>query len=172
MMYSAGQEIPYFLELEDSTSHSQKAIIGPILRQSTPSHPMSPRYIFMLSLYVCLCLAVCLFPSDPIFYAFFHFLHVYYMCFAHIDVITPTIWGEVYKLYSFWQCNFLHSHFTSSFLGQNILVHLQFRFFPQRGGERDSHLCETDKSIILYILIFRFVDMKIQDPNWRVANNI
>jgi hypothetical protein len=144
MIYSAAQEIPNFFRTGRffiTFTEGHHWTYPQAVHTFTPHVSMIHFYIMLLwmSMFCSLCVS---FWSN--FLWFFHFLHVYHMYFAHIDVITPTIWREVYKLYSFWQCNFLHSHFTSSFLGQNILVHLQFRFSPHRegeGGERFTFVC-------------------------------
>ena len=91
-----------------------------------PSKPRSPQW--SLSLW---------FPhQDPI-----HTLSssIRVTCPAHLillDFITRTILGEGYRSFSSSLCSFLHSPFTSSPLGPNILLntHLkqpQLPFFPQ-----------------------------------------
>ena len=88
-------------------------------------------------------------------------------CLAHLillDFITRTVLGEEYKSFSSSLCNLLHSPVTSSHRGPNILLNTMFSntlsFLSSRNvNEQVSHPYETTgKIIVLYILIFRYLD--------------
>jgi len=93
-------------------------------------------------------------------------------CPAHLillDFITRTILGEVYRSLSSYICNFLHSPVTSSLLGPNILLNTLFsntlsQSLSHNVGDQVSHPYKaTGKIIVLYILIFKFLDSKLED---------
>ena len=91
-------------------------------------------------------------------------------CPAHLillDFITRTILGEEHKSFSFSLCNLLHSPITSSLLGPNILLNTMFSntlsFLSSRNvNDQVSHPHNTKgKIIVLYILIFKFLDSNL-----------
>jgi len=89
-----------------------------------------------------------------------------------LDFITRTILGEEYKSVSSSLYNLLHSPITSSLLGPNIFLYTIFlntlRFLSSRNvNDQVSHPYKiTGKIIILYILIFKFLDSNLQDKTF------
>ena len=88
-------------------------------------------------------------------------------CPAHfilLHFITHTILGEEYKSFSSSLCSLLHSPVTSSLLGLNILLNTIFSntlsFLSSLNvSDHVSHPHKTTgKIIVLYILIFKFLD--------------
>ena len=93
-------------------------------------------------------------------------------CPAHLillDFITHTILGEQYRLLSSPLRSFLHSPVTSSLLGPNILLNTLFSNALRlrsslNASDQVSHPYKTRGNIIvLYILIFIFLDNKLED---------
>ena len=84
--------------------------------------------------------------------------------------------GEVYKSFSSSLCSLLHSPVTSSLLGPNILLNTMFSntlsFLSSRNvNEQVSHPYQTTgKIIVLYILIFKFLD--IHSINLPLQNSV
>jgi hypothetical protein len=87
-----------------------------------------------------------------------------------LDLITLTIFGEEYRLLSSSLCNFLHDP-SSSLLGPNIL-NTQFSKTVSlcsslKVRDQVSHpYNKTGKITVLYILIFRFFDMRREDKRF------
>ena len=89
-----------------------------------------------------------------------------------LHFITRTILGEQYKSFSSSLCNLLHSPVTSSVLRLNILLNTMFSntlsFLSSRNvSDQVSHPYKTtDKIIVLYILIFKFLYSNLEDKRF------
>ena len=93
-------------------------------------------------------------------------------CLAHLirlDFIIRTIPGEKQRSLSSSLCSFLNCPVTSSLLGPNILLNALFsNTLSLRSSLNVSHQVShpyktTDTTIVLYILIFKFLDGKLED---------
>jgi len=92
-------------------------------------------------------------------------------CPAHLILlyfITRTIFGEKYRSLSSSLCSFLHSPFTLSHLGQNILLSTLFsNTLSLRSSlnvsDQVSHSYKTTSNVIVQcILVFTFLDSKLE----------
>ena len=98
-------------------------------------------------------------------------IRVHATCSAYLillDFITRTILDEEYRSLSSSLCSFLHSPVTSYLLGPNILVNALFsntlsQLSSLNVSDQVSHLYKTTgKTIVLNILIFKFLDNKLE----------
>src|SRR5215510_4829033 len=96
-------------------------------------------------------------------------------CSAHLillDLTTCTILGEEYRTFSSSLCNFLHSPVTSSVLGPNTLLNTLFSntlslCSSLNVSDQVSHPYKTTgKIIVLYNLIFKFLDSNLEDKRF------
>ena len=89
-----------------------------------------------------------------------------------LNLINRTIFGGEYISLSSPVCSFLHSPVTSSLLGPNILLNNLFsNILTVRSSlnmsDHVSHPYKTTGKItFLYILIFTFLDSKLQDKRF------
>jgi hypothetical protein len=80
--------------------------------------------------------------------------------------------GEEYRSFSSSLCNLLHVPVTSSLLGPNILLNTIFSnthsFLSSLNiSDQVSHPYKTtDEIIVLYILIFKFLDSNLEDKRF------
>ena len=145
----------------------------------TPPHSTSRRSTIIFSSHPLLSLPSGLFPSDfPTKTPYTHFLlpiHATYP--AHLillNLITQTILGEQYRSVSSSLCSFLHSPVTSFLLGPNILLYtlqvlsntLSLRSSLCVSGHVSYPYKTVVTIIILYILIFMFLDSKLKDKRF------
>ena len=95
-----------------------------------------------------------------------------------LDLITRMMFGEEYISLNSSLCSLLHSPVTLSLLGPNILLSTLFSntlslLSSLNVSDQVSHPYKTiDKIIILYILIFKFLDSKLVDTRFYTDHGI
>ena len=160
-----------FVTALTSVRHLSLSWARPI--QSTYPHPTSWRSIVILSTHLRLGLTSRLvpsgFPTKTLYAPLFSPIRA--TCPAHLillDFITRTILGEEYRSFSSSLCNLLHSPVTSSLLGTNILLNtifsntLSFLSSLNVSAQVSHPYKTTGKIIILYTLIFKFLDSNLR----------
>jgi hypothetical protein len=101
-------------------------------------------------------------------------------CPAHLilpDLITRKILGKEYRSISSSLCSFVYYLVTSSLLGPNILLSTQFsntlsiRSFLNVSDQVLHPYKATGEIIVLHILIFKFLDSKLEDESLLTYSN-
>ena len=132
--FSANQEIPHILWNQKVYYRIHKSP-PPVhtlsqINQAHALHPTSWRSIFILPLYIRLCLRSGLFPSrfpTKTLYAssLYPTRATYPANLILLDSVTRLIFGDEYSSWSSSLCSFLHSPVNSSVLGPNIVSYYQ-----------------------------------------------
>jgi len=168
--FSASQEIPHFYGnrrfITAFTNACHPSLSWASSIQSIPPHPTSRRSILILSSHLHLGHPSCFFPprfphQNPVYNSPSTPIHA--TCPAHLiflDFITQTTLGEEYGSWTSSLCSFLDSPATVSLIGPNILNTLNV-------SHQVSHPHKTTgKIIVLYTLIFKFLDSKLEDKRF------
>ena len=94
-------------------------------------------------------------------------------CPAHLFsiFITRTILGEEYRSLSSLLCNFLYTPVSSSLLSQNILLSTLFcdthsLLSSLIVSDQVTHLYRTGVIIVIYIIIFKVLDTRLEDERF------
>ena len=150
--------------------------------QSITPHPTSWKSILILCSHPRLCLPSRVFisglPIKTLYTPLLSPIRATYP--AHLillDFITRTILGDQYRSLSFSFCYSLHSPVSSSLLGPNILFNTLFwntlsLLSSLNVSDQVSHPYKTTGKIIFqYILIFKFLDRKLEDKRFCKNDN-
>ena len=143
--------------------------------QFIPPHPTSSRSILILSSQLRLSLPIGLFLSgfltNTLYTPLLSPMRATWPAHFILDFITRTILGEDYGSFSSSLCSFLQ-YPTSSLLGPNIPISTLFsntlcRRSSFNVSDQVSHPYKTTGKItVLYILIFKFLDSKLEDKRF------
>ena len=168
------------MEPEGSLPHSQVPATcrypETVLSSPYPKHPTSWRSILILSYHLRPGLSSGLFPSGfptkTLYTPLPSPIRATCPAYLILPFTTRIIFGEQFRSLSSSLCSFLHSPVTSSLLGPNILLNTLFsNTLNLRStlnvSDQVSHPYQTTRKIIvLYILIFIFLERKLEDKRF------